>query len=381
MEEVKQGGVPQKERSRDQIIIRTSITGIIANVFLAGFKAFVGAASHSIAVVMDAVNNLSDALSSLITIIGTKLAGRAPDKKHPLGHGRTEYLSAAIISIIVLYAGVTAFVESVKKIITPETPDYSALSLIIIAVAVVVKILLGLYVKKTGEKVNSDSLINSGKDALLDAIIALTTLISAGIYIIWHVSTEPYLGAIISIIIIKSGIEMISDAISTILGERVDSDLAKDIKRVVCENPEVHGAYDLILHNYGPDRLVGSIHVEVDDTLRADRIDELTRDISRRVYERFGVVMAAVGIYSKNTKDDLAHEALEFTESVIEKFPDVLQIHGFYLSQEKHTINFDMVMDFSSEDPQKTYMEIFERVHERFPEYTLYIAMDADVSD
>lgn len=366
---------------RDKVIIRTSIIGIVANVFLALFKAAVGLISRSIAITLDAVNNLSDALSSVITIVGTHLAGKPADKDHPYGHGRVEFISALIIAIIVLYAGGVSLFESIKKIINPEMPDYSVASLIIVTSAIFVKIFLGLYVKKTGEKVNSDSLINSGKDALLDAIIALTTLISAGIYIIWHVSTEPYLGAIISIIIIKSGIEMISDAISTILGERVDSDLAKDIKRVVCENPEVHGAYDLLLHNYGPDRLVGSIHVEVDDTLRADRIDELTRDISRRVYERFGVVMAAVGIYSKNTKDDLAHEALEFTESVIEKFPDVLQIHGFYLSQEKHTINFDMVMDFSSEDPKKTYMEIFERVHERFPEYTLYITMDADVSD
>ena len=165
----------KETKSRDAVIVRTSVIGILANVFLAAFKAFVGLTAHSIAIVMDAVNNLSDAASSVITIVGTKLAGKEPDRKHPFGYGRIEYLSAMIISILVLYAGVTAFVESVKKIINPEAPDYSVLSLIIVAVAVLVKIVLGRYVKRVGEKVNSDSLVNSGEDATLDSIISATS--------------------------------------------------------------------------------------------------------------------------------------------------------------------------------------------------------------
>ena len=131
--------------NREKIIVRTSIIGILVNILLAAFKAVVGMLSHSIAVVMDAVNNLSDAMSSVITILGTKLAGKEPDKKHPLGYGRIEYLSAMIISVIVLYAGVSSLVESVKKILHPETPDYSATALLIIAVAVVAKIILGKF--------------------------------------------------------------------------------------------------------------------------------------------------------------------------------------------------------------------------------------------
>ena len=138
---------------REKTIVRTSIIGIIANVLLAVFKAVIGFASNSIAIVMDAVNNISDAGSSLITIIGTKLAGREPDKKHPFGYGRIEYLSAMIISVIVLYAGITSLTESVKKIINPDTPDYSVISLIIVAVAVVVKIVLGRYVKSIGNSI------------------------------------------------------------------------------------------------------------------------------------------------------------------------------------------------------------------------------------
>ena len=164
----------ERLKKRDEIIVKTSVIGIVTNVLLATFKAFVGLASNSIAIVMDAVNNISDAASSVITIVGTKLAGKEPDKEHPFGYGRIEYLSAMLISIIILYAGVTAFVESVKKIISPEVPDYSTASFVIVAVAVITKIVLGSYVKKTGEKVNSDSLINSGEDARLDSVISKT---------------------------------------------------------------------------------------------------------------------------------------------------------------------------------------------------------------
>ena len=256
----------QIETSREKTIIRTSVIGIIANVFLAGFKAVVGLMSNSIAIVLDAVNNISDAGSSLITIIGTKLAGKQPDKEHPFGYGRIEYLSAMIISVIVLYAGITSLIESVKQIIHPETPDYSVASLIIVAVAVVVKILLGRYVKSVGLKVNSDSLINSGEDATLDSIISASTLVAAAIYLFSGISLEAYLGAVISLVIIKSGIEMLKDTVSSILGEKNDPELAREIKRTVTGFKDVRGANDLVLNNYGPDAHNGSIHIEVPDT-------------------------------------------------------------------------------------------------------------------
>lgn len=172
------------EENRDKVIIRTSIIGILTNILLAVFKAVIGILSNSIAVTLDAVNNLSDALSSIITVIGTKLAGKLPDRKHPLGYGRIEYISAMIVSGIVLYAGITSEVESVKKIIHPEKPDYSIISLVIIAVAIIVKIILGRYVKVKGEQVNSGSLVASGSDAMFDAILSGSVLVSAIIYML-----------------------------------------------------------------------------------------------------------------------------------------------------------------------------------------------------
>ena len=288
--------------SRDKIIVRTSIIGILTNVFLASFKAGIGLISNSIAVILDAVNNLSDALSSIITIVGTKLAGRLPDKKHPLGYGRMEYLTAMIVAGIVLYAGLTSAVESVKKIIHPEKADYSTISLVIIGVAVVVKIILGRYVKGQGEKVNSGSLIASGSDALFDAILSMSVLASAIIFILTGISLEAWVGVFISVIIIKSGIEMMIETVNEILGVRADKEVTDKIKKLMVEEPEVSGAYDLILYNYGPDKNYASVHIELPDTMTVKEVDKITRKLEKKVYKETGVILAGVGLYSINTR-------------------------------------------------------------------------------
>ena len=191
--------IKNKQLERQKTIVKTSVLGIVANVLLAAFKALVGIISHSVAITLDAVNNITDATASVVTIIGTKIAGKEPNKKHPFGYGRIEYITAMVIAVIVLYAGITALIESIKKIIDPVSPDYSLISIIIISVAVVVKIVLGLYVKSVGKRVKSDSLVNSGQDALLDAVISVTTVIAAILYVTTGISTEAYLGAVISL--------------------------------------------------------------------------------------------------------------------------------------------------------------------------------------
>ena len=370
-----------KEVSREKVIVRTSMIGIIANVFLAGFKAVIGMMTNSIAIVLDAVNNISDAGSSLITIVGTKLAGKGPDKKHPFGYGRIEYLSAMIISVIVLYAGITSLVESVKQILHPETPDYNSISLIIVAVAVVVKILLGRYVKGVGEKVKSDSLINSGTDATLDSVISASTLVAAAVFLIFHVSLEAWLGAIISVVIIKSGIEMLRDTISQILGERNDPELVKSIKQTVTAFPDVQGAYDLVLNNYGPDAWNGSIHVEVPDTYSANQLDQLIRKIQTEVYQKHQVILTAIGVYSVNTRDKEIIETRKRVREIVLANPYVKQLHGFYLTKEDKTMRFDIVVSFDAEDRKAVYTETVSAVQKAFPDYQLQVAMDTDFSE
>ena len=293
---------------REKVIIRTSIIGIGANVLLAAFKAVIGILSHSIAVTLDAVNNLSDALSSVITIIGSKVASKRPDRKHPLGHGRAEYLSALIVASIVLYAGFTSLYESVKKIISPETPDYSVVSLVIIAVAVAVKVILGRYFISQGKKAHSGALEASGADASFDAVLSLSVLACAILFKFTGISLEAFVGAVISVFIIKSGFEMMSETLDDILGKRADEDTVRKIRDILTEEPEIRGVYDVFVNNYGPGRDYASLHVELPDTMDVEQVDVLTRKVQKKVFTKTGVILTSVGVYSYNTRNEEAAE-------------------------------------------------------------------------
>jgi len=372
---------PESAVTREKQIVRTSVVGIAANLALASFKAAVGLLSNSIAVVMDAVNNLSDAASSVITIIGTKLAAKEPDRKHPFGHGRVEYLSAMIIAVIVLYAGITSLVESVKKIITPETPDYAPVALIVIGAAVIVKIVLGRYAKGKGKQLNSDALVNSGEDATLDAVISAATLAAAAAFLIWGVSLEAYLAAVISLLIIKSGIEMLRETLSKLLGERADVELARAIKETVLSFPQVQGVYDLVLNDYGPDRINGSLHIEVPDTLSADELDELLREIAVKVYGEQKVILTAVGVYAVNTQDPQVVAMREKIHELVFAHENILQMHGFHVNNEKKTIRFDLIISFDAQDRHAVYDHVVRDVQEMYPDYQVQVAMDTDFSE
>lgn len=366
--------------SRDRIIVRTSIIGIVANFLLAGTKAIVGMLANSIAVLLDAVNNLSDALSSIITIAGAKLSARKPDRNHPLGHGRIEYMSALIISFIVLYAGATSAVESVKKIITPEPADYSVLHLVLIGAAVVVKVFLGTYFKKQGRKVNSTALVASGTDATYDAILSTSVFASALVFMLTGLSLEAYVGVVISAFIIKSGIELLRDTLDDILGKRADSDLSKKIKEIACSEPEVYGAYDLFLNNYGPDKNYASIHVELADTMTVENVDVLTRRIQERVYAETGVIITGVGVYSYNTRDDEAARIRNRVQELVMEHEWALQIHGFHVDPEKKTMRFDVVFSFDK-NPSQGVAEIATEVGKEYPDYKVNVIPDVDLTD
>lgn len=366
--------------SREQTIVKTSVIGIITNIFLVIFKAAVGLLSHSIAVVLDAVNNLSDALSSVVTIIGAKLGAKDPDKKHPLGYGRVEYLSSMIVAAIVLYAGITSLVESVKKIITPEEADYSIVSIIIIAVAVVVKLILGTYVKRQGQKVSSGALVASGSDALFDAILSASVLASAIIYLIWHISLEAYVGVVISAFIIKAGIEMMIETLNDIIGKREDKETSAKIKALLNEEPEVYGAFDLILFNYGPNKNYASVHLELPDTMTIDEADVLTRKVQLKVFRETGVILTGIGVYSFNTQNNEAAAIRNKIQEVVLSHEWALQLHGFYADTDKKTIRFDVVVSFDV-NRNEAIKTLYREVSALYPDYTLQIVLDVDITD
>jgi len=365
---------------RSSQIIKTSWIGIITNVLLAAFKAVVGLLASSVAIVMDAVNNLSDALSSVITIVGTKLSQRPADAKHPFGHGRIEYFSAIIIAVIVLSAGITSLIESVKKIIEPTTPTYTTVTLIVIIVAIAVKLMLGQYVKRQGEKLKSDALIASGSDALFDAIITLATLISAGVMLLWNVSLDGILSALISVVIIKAGIDMLVSPVNELLGSKIEPGLVSDIKREVADIDGVWGVFDIIVHNYGPDVRIGSLHINVKDTMDAHQIHGLSRRITEAMFDRHGIIMT-VGIYAIATGDNKRAQLQHAVMQTLAAHEHVLQVHGFFYFEDEHRVSVDVIPDFSVHDDVAFIQELVDEIQPLLPDDKITIVIDHNYSE
>lgn len=372
--------IMDSQSEREKIIIKTSFLGIVTNVFLAIFKVILGLITNSIAVILDAINNFSDALSSVVTIVGAKLASKAPDKKHPMGYGRIEYLSSMVVSAIVLYAGITSFVESVKKIFNPQIAQYSTVSIFIIGVAVVVKFILGKYVKKQGKKVNSGALIASGADSIFDSILSTSVFISAIIYTIWNISLEAYVGVLLSAFIIKAGIEMMTETIGNIIGQRQDAEISKRIKEIINEEKQVIGAYDLVLFNYGPNKYYATVHLELPDNMTVDEVDQLTRKLQLKVYNQMEIILIGVGVYSFNTKDDEAARIRNDVQKLILSHDWALQIHGFYVDIEEKNMRFDVIVSFDK-DFSEAIEIITDEVQQRYPEYKIMMVPDIDFTD
>ncbi len=371
----------KEESSRLKAILRTSVVGIFVNFLLGIFKAIIGTITNSIAITLDAVNNFSDAGSSLITILSANFAVKAPNKKHPFGYGRTEYLGTLLIAVIILYAGVTSLVESIKSIIHPEVAEYTKISIIIISVAVVVKTALAIFFTRTGKKVKSDSLIATGKEAIGDIAISTATVIAAIIFIFTKVSIEAWLGAVIAIFIIKSSTEILFETVGKILGTGADASLVIGIKEAIKEFEEVEGAYDLVLHNYGPDAYLGSVHIEVADTYPISQFDNISRQIQEKIAERFGVYLAAVGVYSINTKDESMIAIREDVKAIALGTQNVKQLHGFYINADSRTMRFDVVISFEAKDRRIVYQKVVENVQKQYPDYQIIVGMDMDYNE
>ena len=363
-------------QTREQGITKTSLIGVVVNVLLSAFKAAVGLASGSISVALDAVNNLTDAISSVVTIVGIKLARKKPDAKHPFGHGRIEYFSAIIVSGIVIAAGGTALYESVQKIYYPEMPDYSAVSIVIVAVAVVVKILLGRFVKVQGEKYQSEALVASGSDASFDAILSASTLVGIVITMLFHITLDGWIGTVIAVFIIKAGWEMLMESVSSVLGSRPDSEVSRSIRQTVCEFEPVIGAYDLILHDYGPDYAIGSVHIEIPSDLTADQIHKLTRAIAEKVMETYHVILT-IGIYAIDRQHQPLRESIHQTAMEHE---GVLGTHAIYIDDQEKYVTIDVITDFNV-DRTALKADLEGHIQEYLPGYRADINFDNDFSD
>ncbi len=368
----------QQSSSRERKIIQTSVIGILGNLVLVGVKAVIGFISNSSSIISDAINNLSDALSSLVTAIGTKLSNKRPNKKHPFGYGRIEYLTATIVAALILFAGGTAVYESVMSLVNQEAPEYSVWSLIVIGVAIVVKIALGLFFRIRGKKLDSGALKNSGTDALFDAILSTSTLVAALVSHFTSVHLEGYAGILIGLFILRSGVIAMKESLSPILGERIDDELAHEIKAVICSHPGVKGAYDLVVNNYGESQKIGSVHIEVDDNMLASDIYALEREIQAYCYQEHQIILT-VGIYASNDSTPLSKEIKGKAKALVATEKDVIQWHGFYYDQEREIVSFDIIVSFDAKESQEEIASRIQSALEKdYPKLRILVNLDQD---
>lgn len=363
--------------TRQKAIIWTSIIGIITNVVLVGFKMAVGLIAGSIAIILDAVNNLTDVLSSVVTIVGTKLAHRRPDEGHPYGHGRLEYLSALIVGAIILATGIMALLEAIPKIIHPELADYSWATIVVVVSAIFAKLILGLYVKKTGRKLDSSCLVASGADALFDAALSFSTLVGIIVTLVFQISIDGILGAGIAVFIIYSSLRIIFEASSDILGHSADYSLVMAIKEEICIFPEVSGAYDFVIHNYGPSDYIGSVQIQVPDNMTAKDLHKLTREIAQRIFTKFGVTLT-VGIYAENSGEPAHQEIKGQILNVLNLYPEIRQMHGLYIDDDEQLITFDLVMGADPAQQIEVRDRVIRDLSKHYPDYQFLITFDVD---
>lgn len=365
--------------NREKQIVRTSAVGIGGNLLLVAAKSVIGFLSGSISIVTDAINNLTDVLSSVVTIVGAKLAAKHPNKKHPYGYGRIEFVTSSLIGMLIFLAGAMAIYESITSLVKGEEPTYTVYSFVVVSLAVLFKVGLGLYFRYKGKAVDSVALRASGTDALLDSALSFGTLVGAVISYTTGVHLEGYIGILIGLFMLRSAIEVFRESGSKIIGERVDSEFVAQMTQTIMDMPEVYGVYDLIVNNYGPDRNIASVHIEVDGQLTAKQIQILEREIAYVCYTRFHTLMT-VGIYARNDQTPAEVAAREVVYEVIGQHPEIIQTHGFFLDEDNHTISVDIIITFDCDYADDVYNAVHAELHQRFPGYAVHIVLDRDYS-
>lgn len=360
-------------------IIMASIIGVIANILLGIMKVIVGVSSNSIAIISDAVNNFSDSISSLVSIVTIKVSSMGATKRHPFGFGRVEHFSGAIISIIVIVTGVEFLTSSVSRIFSPIETSFSSVSLILLFVAVISKIILGKYTKNIGETENAPTLIASGQDALGDAIITSVTLLGAIFTRLTSINLDGYIGIVVSLFLLKAGIEMLWGIISSLLGERNDIELARTIVNKLKSADGIIGAYDLALHNYGPNIYVGDVNVELPDTMTIQEAYVMLKPIRHNIFEEYGVILY-VGFYSVNTSDERVMAIEKRVKEIALSHPMILQLHGFIIYDKLNIMSFDIIADFECKKLGELKNELIELMQSEFGSYNIKITMERDFS-
>ena len=339
----------QDPDTREGIISGTSVLGIIVNLLIAAIKIVLGLLANSIAIVSEGVNNASDALTSVLTLVGTKLAGKKPNRKHPFGYGRIEYLTSLIIAILILITGFEMIKSSVELILHPEPMDISLIALMAVAISAVIKFFLGVYTIKQGRKADSGSLTAVGLDCRNDSFVSVITIASAIVFLVFEVSVDAYVGIFTSLIILKAGFEVLKDTVGELLGKPGKEELAAKIYREVRSTEGVLGAADMMLHNYGPDAYSGSVNIEMDHEKTVGEVYGILHELQLRIMDEYKVTMV-FGIYAVDNDHEEVKQIRKTISSFVVNREHVKSFHAVYLDPNSPRLYCDLIVDYDLKD-------------------------------
>ncbi|MBQ0004783.1 MAG: cation transporter [Clostridiales bacterium] len=363
--------------AREDIIAATSGLGIFTNIVLASIKVIIGLMASSIAIVSEGVNNFADVLSAFLTFVGTKLAGKHPDEKHPFGYGRIEYLVSLVISVLILVSGIEMLKSAIDLIINPAPLKISYLALGIVLVSAVIKFILGVYTVKMGEKADSRALVGVGVDSKNDSYASVITITSSLLFLLFGISVDAYAGVIIAFLIMKAGFELLKDTIGDILGRPGEYDLAVELYRIIRGTDGVISAADMMLHNYGPDAWSGSVNVELDHKKTVGEIYKVLHDLQLRIMHEYNVTMV-FGVYAVDNDNEQARELRARIADFVKAHEHIKSYHAVYVSEKESRIYCDFIVEYALRDWDGLREEFKAYIGELYPGYDLELTLETD---
>ena len=367
----------QDPETREGIIAGTSGLGIVVNLLIAAIKVILGLLASSIAIVSEGVNNASDALTSVLTLVGTKLAGKKPDKKHPFGYGRIEYLTSLIIAILILITGFEMLTSAVKLIFEPAEMDISYVALIAVAISAVIKFFLGVYTMKMGKKADSGALAAVGLDCRNDSFVSVITILSAVVFLVFHISIDAYVGVLMSLLVLKAGIEVLKDTVSELLGRPGEAELASKLYQEIRATDGVLGAADMMLHNYGPDAYSGSVNIEIDHDKTVGEVYEVIHDLQLRIMHKHNVTMV-FGIYAVDHDHQEVRRVRKDVAEYVRDHDHVLSFHAVYLDPHSDKLYCDLIVDYDLRDWEALRADFTAYMNERYPENEIMLTIETE---
>ena len=367
----------QEPDSREGTVVTVSGLNILVNLIFAAIKVVIGLAVSSIAIVSEGVNNATDSATSLITIVGTKLSAKHPTEKHPFGFGRIEYLTSLLISVLILFTGAELMESSVKRIFEPQEMSISYVTMAIIAVSALVKLALGLYTIKEGRRVDSSSLVALGTECRSDSVVSVITLVTALVFLVFHVSLDAYAGIIMSLIVLKAGFEVLKETLSDILGQAGEKELAQELYRIIRAEPLVLNAADMMLHNYGPDAYSGSVNVEIDHSKTVEEVYAALHKLQLRIMHEKHITMV-FGIYAVDGDHAQIRQLREQVAAFVREQKHVTSYHALYIHPNGKDLYVDLVVDYDLADWEALRKEFTAYMAELYPDKHLELVIETN---